>query len=155
MNGKDAYWLEWATPSGKMGEMVMKMLITPDSSNGVTTRTIMQIGRTQSDGNACPDKPHGQPAKSEAGHSQPHRTDLGKESVTTPAGTFSCEHYRANDGSGDTWVSSQVPPFGMVKSQGKSSSMLLTKLITGAHNKIVGTPVPFNPQMMMQQPPTQ
>lgn len=154
VNGKDAYWLEWATTSGKMGEMVMKMLITPDSSNGVTTRTIMQMGGRN---------PMEMPAQTSRMGSQPSpkldirasSTDLGKESVTTPAGTFSCEHYRANDGSGDTWVSSQVPPFGMVKSQGKSSSMLLTKLITGAKTKIVGTPVPFNPQMMMQQQPTQ
>jgi hypothetical protein len=154
VNGKDAYWLEWSTPSGKMGEMVMKVLISPDSSNGVTTRSIMQIGGRN---------PMEMPSQTSRMGSQPSpkldirssSTDLGKESVTTPAGTFSCEHYRANDGTGDTWVSTQVPPFGMVKSKGPTSSMLLTKLITGAHTKTVGTPVPFNPQMMMQQPPSQ
>ena len=117
VNGKDAYWLEWSTPSGKMGEMVMKVLIAPDSSNGVTTRSIMQIGGRN---------PMEMPSQTSRMGSQPSpkldirssSTDLGKESVTTPAGTFSCEHYRANDGSGDTWVSSQVPPFGMVKTQG-------------------------------------
>jgi hypothetical protein len=77
--------------------------------------------------------------------------DMGKESVTTPAGTFVCEHYRAKDGSSDTWISSQVAPFGVVKTQGKNSSMMLTKVVTDAHDKIVGTPVPFSPQMMMQQ----
>jgi hypothetical protein len=29
--------------------------------------------------------------------------------------------------------------------------MVLIKVITGAHDRIVGTPVPFDPQMMMQQ----
>jgi len=77
--------------------------------------------------------------------------DVGKESVTTPAGTFACEHYRSKDSGSDTWVSTQVAPFGVVKTQGKNSSMVLTKQITDARDKIVGTPVPFNPQMMMQQ----
>jgi hypothetical protein len=155
VNGADAYWLEWSTTSGKMGEMVMKTLIAPESGSGAPTRMIMQMGGRN---------PMEMPAQMSHMGNQPapkldirsSSTDLGKESVTTPAGTFSCEHYRANDGSGDAWVSSQAPPFGMVKSQSKSSSMVLTKLVTDAHTKIVGTPVPFNPQLMMQgQPPAQ
>ena len=149
VNGRDAYWLEWTTTAGRMGEMVMKVLLSPDSSNGGTTRVIMQMaGRP----------PMEMPTQSRMG-SQPapkmdirgESEDVGKESVTTAAGTFVCEHYRAKDGSYDTWVSSQVSPFGVVKSQGKNSSMILTKLVTDAHDKIVGTPMPFNPQMMMQQ----
>ena len=31
--------------------------------------------------------------------------------------------------------------------------MVLTKVVTDAKDKIVGTPQPFNPSMMMQQPP--
>jgi hypothetical protein len=149
-SGKDAYWLEWSTTSGKMGEMVMKMLIAPDSGSGAPTHMIMQMGgRNPMEMPAQMGRMGNQPAPKLDIRSS--STDLGKESVTTPAGTFQCEHYRANDGSGDTWVSGQVPPFGMVKSQTKSSSMVLTKVITDARTKIVGTPVPFNPQMMMQQ----
>jgi hypothetical protein len=155
VNGKDAYWLEWTTASGRMGEMVMKVLVSPDSSNGSTTRLIMQMaGRP----------PMEMPSQSRMG-SQPapkmdirgESEDVGKESVTTPAGTFACEHYRSKDSGSDTWVSTQVAPFGVVKTQGKNSSMVLTKQITDARDKIVGTPVPFNPQMMMQQmqPPSQ
>jgi len=149
VNGKDAYWLEWTTSSGRMGEMVMKILISPDSSNGVTSRMIMQMaGRPPMEMPAQMSRASSQPAPKVdiRGESE----DVGKESVTTPAGTFACEHYRSKDGSTDTWVSSQVAPFGVVKSQGKTS-MVLTKLITGAHDRIVGTPVPFNPQMMMPQ----
>ncbi|HXA75737.1 MAG TPA: hypothetical protein VNV41_01275 [Candidatus Acidoferrales bacterium] len=69
--------------------------------------------------------------------------------MTTPAGTFACAHDRAKDGRAD--VSTQVAPFSVVKTQGKNTSMVPTKLITGAHDKIVGTPVPPSSQMMMQQ----
>lgn len=149
VNGKDAYWLEWTTTAGRMGEMVMKVLVSPDSSNGATTRVIMQMaGRP----------PMEMPSQSRMG-SQPapkmdirgESEDVGKETVTTPAGTFVCEHYRAKDGGSDTWISAQVAPFGVVKTQGKNTSMMLTKLVTDAHDKIVGMPVPLNPQMMMQQ----
>ena len=80
--------------------------------------------------------------------------DVGKESVTVPAGTFSCEHYRMKDGSGDYWVSSKVAPFGLVKDQEKEGrTTLLVKTFTDAKDKITGTPQPFNPMMMM--PPRQ
>ncbi len=150
VDGKDAYWLEWTMTSARMGEMVMKMLLAPESSNGVTSRIIMQMaGRPPMEMPAQMTRPGSQPAPKMdiRGESE----DVGKESVTTPAGTFMCDHYRSKDGSSDTWVSTQVTPFGVVKSQTKTTSMVLTKQITGARDKIVGTPVPFNPQMMMQQ----
>jgi hypothetical protein len=150
VEGKDAYWLEWTMTSERMGEMVMKMLLAPQSSSGVTSRIIMQMaGRPPMEMPAQMTRPGSQPAPKMdiRGESE----DVGKESVTTPAGTFMCDHYRSKDGSSDTWVSTQVAPFGVVKSQTKTTSMVLTKQVTGARDKIVGTPVPFNPQMMMQQ----
>jgi hypothetical protein len=146
VNGKDGYWLEM-TNEQKMGLMVFKTLVVPGAPDA-PTRTIMQMGSGQ---------PMEMPMQGRMGSSAKPNLDvrnggqdLGKESVTVPAGTFSCEHYRSNDG-GDVWVSSQVPPFGVVKSSGNGSTMVLTKVITGAKDKIIGTPVPFNPQMMMQQ----
>ena len=59
------------------------------------------------------------------------------------------------DGSGNTWVTTKVSPFGVVKHEGTDSTMVLTKVITDAQDKIVGTPQPFNPMQMMQQPPQQ
>jgi hypothetical protein len=46
-------------------------------------------------------------------------------------------------------VSEKVSPFGVVKSQGKDTTMVLTKVVTDATDKITGTPQPFNPMMMM------
>ena len=155
VDGKDGFWMEWTTTAGPMGEMVMKVLIVP--GGGSAQKVIMQMaGRP----------PMEMPMNSQMGHMNGSASttpsdirslaeDVGTESVTTPAGTFSCEHYRMKDGSGDTWVSQKAAPLGIVKHQGKDSSMILTKLVTDAKDKIVGTPQPFNPMQMMQQAPNQ
>jgi hypothetical protein len=77
--------------------------------------------------------------------------DLGSESVTVPAGTFTCEHYRGKNGDGsDVWVSKDVPPYGLVKmtDKDKDQTVVLTKIDKNFQDKITGTPVPFNPMMM-------
>ena len=43
-----------------------------------------------------------------------------------------------------------MPPFGMVKSVSNGTTMVLTKVVSDAKDRITGTPVPFNPQMMTQ-----
>ena len=91
------------------------------------------------------------------GRSNPHADvrsdaqDLGSETITVPAGTIVCEHYRSKDG-GDVWLAKDVAPWGLVKSQGKDTTMVLVKVVNDAKDKIVGTPQPFNPMMMMQHP---
>ena len=42
---------------------------------------------------------------------------VGTETISVPAGTFVCEHYRMTDGSGDIWFSPKVSPWGLVKFQ--------------------------------------
>jgi hypothetical protein len=152
VEGKDGFWMEWTTTAGAMGEMVMKVLIVPGSTSA--QKVIMQMA-----GRPPMEMPmqmgHAGPGASAPSDIRNLAEDVGTESITTPAGTFSCQHYKMKDGSGDTWVSSKVPPFGLVKHQGKDSSMVLTKVITDAKDKIVGTPQPFNPMGMMQQPPQQ
>ena len=76
---------------------------------------------------------------------------VGSESITVPAGTFSCEHWSKDDGKGDVWVSSKISPMGMVKSVDADQTMVLTKVITDAKSHITGTPMKFDPKMMMQQ----
>ena len=79
--------------------------------------------------------------------------DLGSDTVTTPAGTFSCEHYKQKDGSGEFWIKKNIGPFGLVKGINKDgSTTVLTKAVTDAKDKITGTPQPFNP-MGMGGPP--
>jgi hypothetical protein len=150
VEGKDGYWLE-ITTSG----MVMKSL-TVVGDTSVTSRMIMQMP-----GRPPMEMPSQMMRMNQQGAAPPPTTDIrstaedvGSESVTVPAGTFACEHYRAKDGSGDTWISPKVSPLGVVKHQGKDSTMVLTKVTTDAKDKIIGAPVPFNP-MMFQQPPQQ
>jgi hypothetical protein len=145
VGGHEGFWLEFVT-NQRMGQMVMKMLIVPGSDQPAT-HMIMQMGKN-------PPMEMSQMMQQGSGAKPNYDVrngsqDLGKESVTTPAGTFACEHYRSSTG-GDTWVSSQVPPFGMVKSVNNGTTLVVTKVVSDAKDKIVGTPVPFNPQLMMQ-----
>jgi len=73
--------------------------------------------------------------------------DLGSETITVPAGTFTCQHYKTKSG-GEVWVSQKVSPYGLVKSKSNDTSMELTKVITGATDQITGTPQPFTPEGM-------
>ena len=151
VDGKDAYWMEFTTNAGS-GTVIMKMLTS--IGEATASRVIMQLpGRPpvempqQMMKNATTSNTQSLAADIRSGSD-----DLGSEPVTVPAGTFACEHYRAKDGSGDTWVSTKVAPFGVVKHQGKDATMVLTKVITDAKDKIIGVPQPFNPMGMMQQP---
>jgi hypothetical protein len=76
---------------------------------------------------------------------------VGSESITVPAGTFSCEHWTKDDGKGDAWASTKVGPMGLVKSVENGRTMVLARIITDAKSKITGTPVKFDPKMMQQQ----
>jgi hypothetical protein len=152
VNGRDGYWMEWTTNA--MGsEVIMKVLTVPGDTTA-TTRTIMQMP-----GRPPMEMPQQMTSRMNSQSVPPDlhaaADEVGSESVTVPAGTFTCDHYRMKDGSGDTWVSAKVAPFGVVKHQGKDSTMVLTRVITDAKDKIVGTPQPFNPMQMMEQPPRQ
>jgi hypothetical protein len=145
VNGKDGYWFETAFDS-HMGPMLMKMLMASDATNSTIAKVIMQMQGGP---------PMELPAQLLGQRAQPtydirdKSEKVGSESVTVPAGTFTADHYRMKDGSGDFWVSERVSPYGMVKGQGKDFSIVLTKVVTDAKDKITGTPVPFNPRLMM------
>jgi hypothetical protein len=154
VNGKDGVWMEWTTTGMGSGEMVMKMLFAFDGSNAGTSRVIMQMpGQPPMEMPAQMTSRMG--SQAQPSDIRPQAEDVGSETITVPAGTFACDHYRMKDGSGDTWISSKVNPFGVVKHQGKDTTMVLTKVITDAKDKIVGTPQPFNPMMMQGHAPPQ
>jgi hypothetical protein len=75
---------------------------------------------------------------------------MGTESITIQAKTFSSQHYKMKDGSSDAWISDKVAPWDLVKTQGKDSSMVLTKMITDAKDHITGTPKKFDLMQMMR-----
>jgi hypothetical protein len=147
VNGQDGYWMEFTFSGTPMGEMVVKTLAVVKNGNMVMSKMIMQMpGRP----------PMEMPAQMQSANGgtnladiRSKADDLGTESVTTPAGTFSCHHYRMKDGSGEAWVSESVHPFGLVKGKQEGSTTVLVKKLTDVKDKITGTPVPFNPMMMM------
>jgi hypothetical protein len=150
VEGKDGYWLQMAMSSSEMGgQMVMKHLFVLDGQDTHTARMIMQLpGRPPME---MPAQMMHRDRSTQPADVRDDAQDLGSESITVPAGTYATEHYRLKDGS-EIWISKDVPPWGMVRYQGKDSTMVLVKVISEAKDKIIGTPQPFNP-MMMGQPP--
>jgi hypothetical protein len=150
VGGKPGYWLEMAMNSPQAGgQMYMKMLMVVDGKDASVTRMIMQMA-----GQSPMEMPMQgmmgnmrQNASTDVRDSAEH---VGAESVTTPAGTFATEHYRAKDGSWDAWLSPQVVPWGLVKSTARDTTMTVTKLITDAKDQITGTPQKFDPMEMMR-----
>ena len=153
VDGKDGYWLELTVQSPRHeGQMVMKSLMVLDGPNTTTNRVIMQPpGQQPMEMPMMMMQQRG--ATTHPADITTSAEDVGSESVTTPAGTFTCEHYRMKDGSADIWIAKNVAPYGLVKATGKDSTTVLTRVITNAKDKITGTPVPFNPMGMMQQRP--
>lgn len=125
------YWVE--TRMFAPEEMISKALILP----GQVKRTIVKAA--------------GQPAMELPAMNAPKVPEtnldktaklLGRETVSTPAGSFACEHYQSQeqDGVVDAWVAAQVSPYGLVKMKGPKTTMLISKLITGAKSRITETP---------------
>ncbi len=138
--GGTAHWLELVIGS-KQGEMVMKQLTTLKSKELAIMRMIMQ-------------PPGEQPIEMSMemmgmmnrGAQRAMRSDVresatlvGTESITVPAGTFSCQHFKTADGD-DVWISDKVTPWGLVKATSKEHSMTLLRTVTNAKTRVTGTP---------------
>ena len=77
-------------------------------------------------------------------------SQTGTETITVPAGTFLCTHWKKDDGTEEIWASDKVTPMSMVKQVGKNHSMILLKQISGATDHITGPVTPFDPQAFAQ-----
>ena len=146
--GKDGYWFEMTMSNSPAGQMVMKSLTVVDGTDTVVSRMIMQMGTRPP--MEMPTQMNKSSAQKQPADIRDRADDVASETVTTPAGTFTAEHYKMKDGTGDAWVAPKAGPYGLVKFQGKDSTMVLTKVITDAKDKITGTPQPFNPMMFQQ-----
>jgi hypothetical protein len=153
VEGKTAFWLEMAMTDQRTSQPVYAKNLMSVSDAGVTSmRMVMQMpgqNPMEMDMNM---NPAGRGMKQTLPATIADKAEVvGTESVTVPAGTFSCTHFRMKDGSGDAWISDKVGPWGLVKSQSKDSSMVLAKVITDAKDHITGTPTKFDPMQMMRQ----
>ena len=150
--GKDpggGYWTEYsiADPHGK-GTVYMKMLVSQQADDVVTEHMIMQVpGQPPMDMSSMM-QGMGHPKKNQKIDIRAEAQNLGTESVTTAAGTFSCQHWRTKQDSTDVWLSDTVTPWGLVKmSEKDGSTMTLVRAITDAKTHITGTPVSMEDMM--------
>jgi hypothetical protein len=154
IGGKPGYWMEMAMTNPRAGgDMFMKYLIAPGENGMASTRMIMQMAGQdpmEMDMSMMNRGGRGPGAGATPSDIRDKAERVGTESITVPAGTFTCEHYRTKDGSSDVWVSDKVAPWGLVKEQCKNNAMVLTKVITDAKDHITGTPKKFDPMQMMR-----
>jgi len=148
VDGKEGFWMEIAhtEKSGQMG--YAKMLVTKDDFQ--FHKMVMQQ----------PGKPAMELPFTPTEHTKSHMQEeiekwhmVGTESITVPAGTFSCQHWKKDQGVGDVWVSDKVSPMGMIKAVNPGDTMVLVKVLSAATDHITGPVTKFDPQMMqrMQQ----
>jgi len=150
---KDAsggYWIEYSMQNPKLnGPVYMKNLMVRQSDDIIIQRSIMQMpGRPPMDMSSMTSMKAMQSPKGKADF-RANAQNMGTESVTTPAGTFSCEHWRdAKDGT-DVWLSDKIVPWRLVKMSGTNDTLTLVKIISDAKTHITGTPISM--EEMMQQ----
>ena len=146
VDGKEGFWMEFASTDEKGQAIVGKILMSRDDFQ--THRTIMQMH-----GQPAMEMPVGMGGKREnnMAESMAEWQQVGSESITVPAGTFVCEHYKNEKNGSEMWASEKVSPFGMVKMVSKTETMVLAKQLTDVQDRITGPVTKFDPQMMMQQ----
>jgi hypothetical protein len=144
--GKEGFWMEFVMTDEKNQAFVGKALFT--TADFQFHRMIMQMpGQGAIEMAFNPTAAHRE--KTEESLNEWH--SVGTESVTVPAGTFSCEHWRNDKSNSDIWTSDKITPVGMVKEVTPNASMVLTKVITDAQDRITGPVRQFDMQQMMQQ----
>ena len=143
VEGSTGYWMEIRSENPSMpGEMVMKQLLVTGGDKPQVKRMIMQMpGRPPME---MPMSMMGMGQRGQgtgAGDTSPG-VEVGWETITVPAGTFACEHYRKQEprGTVDVWISSKVPPYGMVKMSSAEMTMVLEKVLSNETSHIQGEP---------------
>ena len=145
--GQEGFWMQFVSTDDQGKTIVGKSLITP--ADYQMHRMIFQQ--------------QGQPAMELPANMNPARKQqmeenfndwhsVGTETVTVPAGTFSCDHWRNDKTHAESWTSDKVTPLGMVKSvKANGETELLSKLVDNATDRITGPVKQFDMQQMMQQ----
>jgi hypothetical protein len=157
--GKPGFWIEMGMNPNGVGQMYTKGLMALDGKTFSVSRMIVQMtGQAPLEMPAAMMNRNG-PAAAPADIRDQAQL-VGTEDVTTPAGTFSCEHYHSTKDNFDWWLSTKVTPWGLVKSVGNGDTIVIDRVITDAKDHITGTPKQFDPAEMMrqragQQPPQQ
>jgi hypothetical protein len=153
VDGKPAYWVEMVLMDQRTSAPAYVKNLMSVSDTGITsTRMVMQMPGQDPMEMDLTTNPMARGMRQTTPINIADKAEIvGTETITVPAGTFSCTHFRNKDGSGDAWISDKVGPWGLVKTQGKGDSLILTKVITDAKDHITGTPKKFDPMQMMRE----
>jgi hypothetical protein len=143
-----AYWVEYAMQNPRMnGTVYVKNLVARQGDDLIVQRTIMQMpGRPPMDMSSMM-KMHPMQSEESKADFRANAENLGTETITTPAGSFSCQHWRSKKDGTEVWISNKVSPWGLVKMSGPHDTMTLVKIITDAKSHITGTPVSMEDMM--------
>ena len=146
VEGKDGYWMEFVMTDDKNQTIVGKALFTKDDFQ--FHRMIVQMP-----GQGAMEMPFNPNAarREKMEENMNEWRSIGTESITVPAGTFSCEHWRNDKRNSDTWTSDKITPVGMVKEVNPNGGMVLTKVLSDPQERITGPVKKFDMQEMMQQ----
>ena len=158
MDGKTGYWVEMSMSDMRQnGDVLVKVLETVEGNTIIYSKWVMQMpGQQPMEMDANMMNMAGRRAnQTQAADFRDKAELVGSESVTVPAGTYSCEHYRMKDGSGEAWISDKVSPWGLVKMLDNQRTIALSKVTTDAKDRITGTPTKFDPMQMMRNRPGQ
>jgi len=152
VDGATGYWMEMRMTSADTGgEMVMKELtVVSTTEAGIKRMIIQQPGKPPMEMSGMMMnmmQQHQPPPTTPAGAASQGKGGgmgelLGTESVTVPAGTFTCQHYRTQgrNGTSDVWISMQVTPYGLVKMTSADATMVLKKVLVNETSHIKGEP---------------
>jgi len=147
--GKTGFWMEMVMNT-EDGQMVVKNLLVVEGNTPGVKRMIMQPAGMDPMEMPVREMP-GRRQEPMTGDVRQEAARVGTETITTPAGSFECEHWRTSDGSTDVWLSEKVSPWGIVQMKSKDGTMTLVRLISGAKSRITKTPTKFDPMEMMRR----
>jgi hypothetical protein len=142
VGGNDGFWLEMSMDDTQFGTLYGKSLLVPAQARFV--KMIVKMADMDP-----MEMPVGTTPGSRLQADTSHMQKIGTESVTVPAGTFTCDHWKDDRGS-EAWTSSQVSPISLVKAVDKSDTTVLVKMLSKTQEHITGTVHPFDPQLLMQ-----
>jgi len=143
VEGSAGFWMEIrSSGAGTAGEMVMKQLIVLGGDKPQVKRMITQsAGRPPIELPTAMMRMQQRGSGGQQGDSDPG-VKVGSETITVPAGTFDCEHYRKQTlgGPEDVWVSAKVSPYGTVRMASGEMTMVLEKVLSNETSHIKGEP---------------
>ncbi|MGO8790178.1 MAG: hypothetical protein ACLQVL_22735 [Terriglobia bacterium] len=151
VGGATGFWMEMRMTGAQTGgEMVMKTLtVTTGAETGVKRMIMQAPGRPPMEMTgmmmSMMQQHQARPTTPAGGEKGSMGELVGTESITVPAGTFSCQHYRKQEQNGpvDMWISTDVSPYALVKMTGTDTTMVLKKTLTNETSHIKGEPQKF------------